>query len=108
MFFLVTTELKYNVTHLINHCPNDGNTVSGKYTRLIIFIVFYRIINIFDVSDGRYYSFASEIDYVRKAAIRDKLKINMTNESNFKPYSSVQSIEFDFTLPKEGLQRLHH
>ena len=32
----------------------------------------------------------------------------MTNEFNFKLYSSFQSIELDFALPKEGLQRLHH
>ena len=36
------------------------------------------------------------------------LKKILTNESNFKPYSSFRSIELDFTLPKEGLQRIHH
>ena len=32
----------------------------------------------------------------------------MTGESDFKPYSSFRSIELDFTLPKERLQRIHH
>ena len=36
------------------------------------------------------------------------LKKNLTNESNFKPHSSFRSIELDFMLQKEGLQRIHH
>ena len=32
----------------------------------------------------------------------------MTNEFNFKPYSSFRSNELDFALPKERLQRYHH
>ena len=75
MFFLVAIKLKCNITYCINQRPNNGNTISGKYTRLIIIIVFYCIVNIFEVSDGRYCGFASEIDYVRKATRRDELKI---------------------------------
>ena len=73
--FLVTIKFKYNVTHCINQWPNNGNTISQKYARLKILIVFYCIVNIFEVSDGRYYSFASEIDYEGKATRRGKLKI---------------------------------
>ena len=32
----------------------------------------------------------------------------MRDESDFKPFSSFQSIELDFVLPKERLQRIHH
>ena len=32
----------------------------------------------------------------------------MRDESNFKPYSSFRSFEFDFALPKERLQIIHH
>jgi len=60
---------------------NNRNTVSGIKTRLIIFIAFYSIVNIVDVCDSSYHSFASKIDYMRKAPRRDKLKINMTNGS---------------------------
>ena len=32
----------------------------------------------------------------------------MTNEFNFKPYSSFQSNKLNFVLPKQRLQRYHH